>query len=260
MSFLTSVILGILFLAGAAPAARAEVVHFKNGSIAHVEVLYRKQHTLWVRQASGAVGIELSAVERITQNDGSPSRYDYESIFAAIERLVGERQYRRAAAFCSLLLESFPAEPRLRALRASLLQQAGDVQEALAEYSLLIESGAADAAALNDAAGLYARLHRLAEAQALLVRALARDPGLVAARQNLADIFFQRKELSSAAREYQLVLQREPDNVRVLYNLGRVREQQGDTEAARQQWERVLSLNPGDPEAGAALNCLEKRQ
>ena len=110
-----------------------------------------------------------------------------------------------------------------------------------------------DAVANKPAAETWRRLgilrrkeDRLAEAEAMYLRAIERDPSLAEAHYNLGNLYFALLRYDPAAEEYGKVLNLRADHAGAYRNLGDLHMEQGRYEAAAQVWSRGLRLVPGE--------------
>jgi tetratricopeptide (TPR) repeat protein len=231
----------------------AERIYYRDGKIDTGKILYRWKGSIWVARNNGSVGIPMSSIKRIEDDDGEPSKYDYETIVVLIQQLIIAQRYERAVTLCDRLIESFPDSAHIRLLRAALNQKLGNVQKATEDYSRLMNSKAADAAVYNDQGVIFAAAKDLVRANECFLEAIKLMPDLPQAHGNLAAIYMKSKDYSRAIEEYTQVLNIEPSNVNALYNLGIAFRDSGDIPKARAAWEKVLTISPEDPDTKNAL-------
>ena len=231
----------------------AETIYFKDGKFDRVNILSRRQGTLWVARHNGSVGIPTYSIRRIENDDGTLSKYDYENITALIQLLIREREYEQAIEWCDRLVESVPDYLTIRSLRAALYQKLGNLKAATDDYSFLINKESADAAIFNDQGVIFAKENDTVRAKECFLEAIRQKPLLAEPHGNLAGIYMKQKDYSRAIEEYTQVLSVEPSNVSALYYLGIAYRDIGDVAKARAAWEKVLSVSPGDVKAQRAL-------
>ncbi len=238
---------------------RAETIYYRNGRVFSGQVLYRKGNQVWVKTKLGAMGIPIDSINKIVNEDGTLSKYDYKSLSGAIQDYISKKDYAQALNQCALLLESFPEDSQLHYLRAVLSQKSGDLKLAEAEYKFLIEHEGADAKVLNNLGAIYAESGQEKQARDFFSEALKADPEFKEAHANLANMFMQQKDYSGAIAEYRKALNSDPDSSQIRYNLGTAYFKINDYSGAKSQWERVLYLDPQDEDAKRALEFLKAK-
>lgn len=108
-------------------------------------------------------------------------------------------------------------------------------------------------------AAAYLHLHRMAEAQQLLLAVLRHAP-LPQAWLNLGLWHERQRQPAEAAECYRRALALKPNYVEALFNLGNARADDGDMEEALALARQVMALlPPGSPEAGGALSNIVYR-
>jgi tetratricopeptide (TPR) repeat protein len=241
-------------------SARAEKVFCKNGRTITGAILYRSNKSVWFKTNAGSAGVKIADIERIINDDGTVSKYDYVTLSREIQESIKKQDFNSALDHCSSLMQSFPGDNQLRYLRGSLSQKLGRFELAKEDYKYLIDNKAADAKVLNNLGAIYAKDGKGGQARELFLEALKTDPKLWEARENLAGLFMNSKDYSLAIAEYRKLLQADPANVKALYNLGDAYFNINDYSGAKEQWEKVLGFAPDDKYAKNALEFLKAKK
>ena len=231
------------------PLCNAEKIYYKDGEIVYGKILYRSKGSVWIKHKLGSIGIDLQSIDRIENDDGSISKYDYESLVNMIQNYIRQKKYNKAVELCSLLLESFPDSAQIRYLRSSLNQKIGNFEQAIEDYNFLIKHEVADAKILNNLGAIYANDKEYREAMDLFIMATGDNPDIVEAHNNLAELLLQTKDYNRAIDEYKKVIDIEPDNVITLHNLGIAYMNIGDYKKAEEQWKKIIAIRPHDGDA-----------
>ena len=249
----TMLILPVIFTC----QSNAEKIYCKNGRILNEKIAYRNKGIVWYGQLSGRVGIDTKNIEKIENDDGSVSKYDYSVMGQKIQSSIKEGRYADAIALCTTLLETIPDDIQIRYLRGILNQKIGNIENARQDYDFLVKSKKADAAILNNLGTIYGDDKKYSEAADLFIKAVAANPQMVEIRDNLAVTSLKANDYSRAMNEYEEVIDREPGNVNALYNLGVIYMSRGEYQKAKKLWERALALNPEDADTKKALEALK---
>lgn len=250
----------LLFVLILARYAHAEKIYCIDGSVIDADVLYLNRGTLWIKSEMGSMGISLDRIERIDNDDGTISKFDFHSLLSKGQALLGQRRYPEALKLYEVLLESFPEDTRLHYLRALLSHRSGNLQEALQDYRFLVRHDAADASVFNNGGAILAGIKDYNEALVWFRKAVAASPGLGEAHNNLAQLLLELKRYDEAIAEFLKVIEIEPNNADALYNLGVAYLNQGDAQKAREQWEKVLIFRPDDSAALANLKYFSGQE
>lgn len=237
---------------------KAEVIYYKNGKTLEGKIIYHDKSILRIKEGLGLTQISMDKIEKILNDDGSISKYDYKSLDKKIQVLIAQKDYNGAIGLCSLLLESLPDEVQIRYLRGFLYQKTEDLEKARRDYEYLIKQNFSDANVFNNLGSIYAKNKQYEEAAGWFKKAIKESPGMAEAHENLAVLSLETKDYNSAISEYNKVIGLEPDNFNALYNLGMVYINQGDYLKAREQLERALSLKPGDINTKNSLEYITK--
>ncbi|MFA5164548.1 MAG: tetratricopeptide repeat protein [Candidatus Omnitrophota bacterium] len=239
-----------------APYCGAEKIYYIDGRVADERVVSRSKDTLVLARPDGEASVKRDRIDRILNDDGSVSRYDYEGLCNAIKDNVKEGKYAEAAAFCDVLLQTFSKSSEIHYLRAVLNHKAGNLSRTKEDYSYVLEKGTIDAKILNNLGAIYATDNENEKAIEMFNKAIEKDSGLTEAHFNLAGLLLMGKDFPGAINEYKKVVEKEPDNIEALYNLGVAHFNRGDRSLARACWKKVLSIDPQNPDAKTALNTL----
>ena len=238
----------------------AEKIYLKNGNVIETAILYRTKYSVWIKQPPGSVGIDLFDIERIENDDGSISKYDYKTLCRRAEYFIQQQQYSEAIDVYNGLVGSFPKDTDIRLLRGNLYQRIGDTARAVDDYNFLIAHGAADAKVFNNLGTIYANAKEYQEAGKMFLKACLEDPAMAEAHNNLAEMYMRTKEYGQAIAEYKKVTALEPKNTKVLYNLGCAYASINDYRNARAQWEKILAGDPQDADAKKAIEYVRAKK
>ena len=236
----------------------AEKIYCKDGKILNEKINYRNRGIVWVQKSGGSVGINVDDIEKIENDDGSVSKYDYKAMGRAIQASLKGGKYSEAIWLCSKLLESVDSI-QLHYLRGILSQKTGDLKKAEEDYAFLVKNKVADAAILNNLGTIYANDKKYQEAVDLFLKAVSENPDMVEVHDNLAAVSLQTKDYNRAMDEYERGLEREPANITALYNLGIIYMSKGDSKKAKELWEKALSVRPEDADTEKALEYLKAK-
>jgi tetratricopeptide (TPR) repeat protein len=241
-------------------SVQAEKAFCKGGKIVTGEILYRSNKSVWFKTKVGSMGVGIDEIERITNDDGTVSKYDYLTLSEEIQKFIKKQDFENALDRCSSLMQSFPEDKQLRYLRGTLSQRLGRLEQAEEDYKYLIDHKSSDANILNNLGAIYARGGKTVQARDLFFEALKTDPKIWKARENLAGLFMNMKDYSRAIAEYQKLLDSDPVNAKALYNLGDAYFNIQDYSGAKAQWEKVLAVFPDDQYAKNALGFLKAKK
>jgi tetratricopeptide (TPR) repeat protein len=255
--------LSILILAGlmlASRASRAEKIYYTDGTSAAEQVIGRDKNSVWVKRPSNDIAITLERIEKIQNDDGSVSKYDYGTILKTIEEKVKAGNYNEAADLCDLLLQSFPKSNEVHYLCAVLNQKAGRFPKTAEDYKFIIDNQVGDANVFNNLGAIYASDKDNQRAMEMFKKAAEKNGDMPEVHYNLAFLYLQSKDYTGAIDEYNKVLVKEPDNTTALYNLGVAYALKGDYAGARDQFQKVLAINKADESAQKALKALSGKK
>jgi tetratricopeptide (TPR) repeat protein len=239
--------------------SQAEVIYYKNGKTLEGKILYRDKGILRIREGLGLTEVGMDKIEKILNDDGSISKYDYKSLHKKIQALIAQKDYNGAIGLCSLLLESLPDEVQIRYLRGFLYQKTEDLEKARQDYEYLIKQNFSDANVFNNLGSICAKKAQYQAAADWFKKAIKEKPDMAEAHENLAVLSLETKDYNSAISEYNKVIGLQPDNFNALYNLGIVYVNQSDYPKAREQLEKALSIKPGDINTKNSLDHIAKK-
>lgn len=236
---------------------KAEKIYCKDGKIVSGSIIYRSRNSVWIKYGPGSIGVATQSIDRIENEDGSISKYDYESACNLIQNYIKEDNYNKAIKLCSDLLGSFPDDAQLRYLRAIVSQGLGNPEDAIEDYNFLIEHGIADAEIFNNLGAIYAYDKEYKKASDSFSEAIAKDPYMLEAYYNLAQLSMQTEDYGRAIDEYRKVIHEAPEDAEALHNLGIAYMGNGDYLNAKKQWNHILTIKPDDAKAKKALEYLD---
>lgn len=141
---------------------------------------------------------------------------------------------------------------------ATILEDAGDVDDALATYRAVIQAAPDNWEAMNNLAYMLASKggKDAAEAVTLASRAATLAPNQPAVLDTLGWSQLQAGDAAAATKALTQAVQRAPKDAKFHYHLGLAQEARGDPVAARQSLMQALALKPTYPEAKQALEQL----
>lgn len=135
-------------------------------------------------------------------------------------------------------LDADPNNNGLRAELAAALMQTSRLDEAWAEYEILIAAGAADAAALSNAGSICQLRRDLPRAVELLSKSVAMDRSSMPTRVALAMAQAQSGQDAAAIETLQAIVTDDPENVKAWFLMGQSFRKLGRMEEARRAMER----------------------
>ncbi|HVQ90812.1 MAG TPA: tetratricopeptide repeat protein [Mycobacteriales bacterium] len=155
-----------------------------------------------------------------------------------------------------------PAEHRLhrsvlRYNRAQVYAGLGRLDEALADYTGVIEADPNYAEYYFDRGGILRKLGRDDEALADYERAMALSPPYPEVYYNRADLLLDRGDLAAARADFDYVLELDPGYLDALINRAGLLCELDEWAAARRDVDAGLELAPGDPHLHCLLGRLE---
>lgn len=250
----------ILFLYLLAPGfCYAEKICCKDGKVFYGTIIYRTKESVWIRHSSGAIGVSLDNIDRIENEDGSISRYDYRFLYNVIQDSVAKKKYSDAIDMCNILLKSFPENVQMYYLRAVISHKTGNTEQAIQDYNFLIQNKLADADVFNNLGVIYANSKEYQRAKELFLKAIKSNGKKAEIHDNLAEALMQIRDYKTAIEEYNKVTELESGNTRAMYNSGVAYMRNRDYSKAKEQWEKILAVNPGDSDAKSALEHLNAK-
>jgi len=237
----------------------AEKIYSKDGKVLYGSIIYRTKESVWLKHSSGAIGVSLDNVDRIENDDGSISKYDYRFLYNIIQDSVAKKKYSDAIDMCSVLLKSFPDNVQMYYLRAVISHKIGNTDQAIQDYDFLIQNKLADADVFNNLGVIYAENKEYQKAKDLFLEAIKSNRERAEIHDNLAEVLMQIKDYKTAIEEYNKVTELEAGNIEAIYNSGVAYMKNKNYAKAREQWEKILAVNPEDRDAKNALEHLNAR-
>lgn len=140
-----------------------------------------------------------------------------------------------------------PAHAEARLLLAELLEQTGEIEAALTELGLALQSNGESFAVLIYRGALLARTGQSTDAERDLRAAIKQRPHDPAGHSQLGLCFLRRGRGGEAARAFREALRYAPEDPELLYQLGESLQSTGDVEEALAMLERAAAKAPGDP-------------
>lgn len=160
----------------------------------------------------------------------------------------------------ALLREVLAVKPEDRDARwqlATILEKQGKVLEAEPEFRKLLAERPDDATTLNYLGySLADRGLKLAEAEALIRRAVALEPRAGAFRDSLGWVLHKQGRSTEAVAELEAAVRELPDDPTLLDHLGEARAGAGDEAGAWRAWRLAQTL--GGEKAGEKADALQK--
>jgi tetratricopeptide (TPR) repeat protein len=166
---------------------------------------------------------------------------------AAVE--LGRRRYVQAQSALDHLKGDAATQPETTLLRARALLGQGKLDEAKRQLQPLLGTPELAAQAHFWLGNLETARGDTKAAEAALLTALEKAPGLVIAELALADLYLSTKATERALARLTEVAKRESANAAVLRALGHAHMQVGDAAAAQRVYQRLAEVTPEDPEA-----------
>ena len=142
-------------------------------------------------------------------------------------------------------LEVFPNNVALRRIRAQIAFEAGDWDEAAAEYERIVEMSSEPALALTALGDVYRQQGDFEKASQAFRRALESDPKLPGPAKLLASMQTATGDVKASMENYRKELQSQPNDAEALNNLAfLLAETGGDLQEALEMTERASRLVP----------------
>jgi Flp pilus assembly protein TadD len=156
-------------------------------------------------------------------------------------------------------LDDAPGDAAVRGLLAELLDQGGETEAALAEYTLALTTAPDPVELLVRRGDLLARCGRGGEAELDLREAIRQRRDYAPAHYYLGVTLLRRGLAAEAADAFRAALKCAPNDPESTYYLGEAQEAQGDLPAALRTLERAAVLAPGDPRSYKLMGRLLDR-
>ena len=151
-----------------------------------------------------------------------------------------------------------PAAWMARVSLGNLLERTGRTEEAIGQYSAVLELDPANGMALNNLGVILFNARRYDEAAQLFERSREIDPDDAMVQANLGDIRRVQGRDQEALEHYRRSLELKPDHAVNHYWMGVIYAGRGEAEAAARHMEAALRIRPGFPEARRALERLRR--
>ncbi len=136
-------------------------------------------------------------------------------------------------------------DPQVRFNLAVILEDLGQLDAALAEYTHLISHHPDDYAPRHNRAGLHARRMQLADAATDYRELVKRHPGHTLPWQNLADIEISQGHYEAALGHLDEVLRREPGNAKAVMSAAIAAAANGDFTTSDRHFEHLRRVDAG---------------
>ncbi len=184
------------------------------------------------------------ALEQLQEAAGRHPQYGFELRRFGVTVLERAGRTREAIGQLDEAITYRPFDTELLLARATLQEQAGEIEAALSDMADAVAIDPDDAVALNALGYTLAnRTGRLDEASRLIRRALEREPRSAAILDSYGWVLYRRGLLAEARSYLQRAYGQLPDP-EVAAHLGEVMWQQGEREAARRLWQQAHEQSP----------------
>jgi tetratricopeptide (TPR) repeat protein len=165
-------------------------------------------------------------------------------------------QLRREAAEVGALLNRYPEDPDLRWNLAMLFETAGDTAGAEAQWRALLALQPRATLPVFNLAKLLEGGNRPAEALALYLDCLNKDPEYYPARYAAGRLCLESHSTDQALRHLKLALRQKPGAIEARLALAQALAQAGNKSGAEMQVRQILRLDPNNPSARRYLGEL----
>ncbi|MGQ9425821.1 tetratricopeptide repeat protein [Gilvimarinus sp. F26214L] len=156
------------------------------------------------------------------------------------------------------LLDSHPQEQQLRVGRALLLQQEGELEEALDQVRGALDSEEGDVAAAVLEAQLLYQLKRPQEALTKLLTLLEREPDNRRLRLQYARML-AGIDLQEAQEQFEILVQQSPDDPELILSLALVANELGNGDLARDSFMKLITMGEQTDSAHYHLGQMEAK-
>ena len=150
------------------------------------------------------------------------------------------------------------SQQNLRLQQASQAQMAGDLAYAESSYRALIAEKATAPELFYNLALICIHKARPKEAQSLLKKTLALNPGFTDARVRLAELYQQAGNIEQAISSCQRVLSGQPGHVVAKYLLANLYKAQGKLKEAGEYYEQIMRAQPDYTQAHFTYSGIHK--
>ena len=155
-------------------------------------------------------------------------------------------------------VERDPADFEARYNLGAMLQAAGDVQGAEAQYQAALRLRPGDAVVNNALGAALLASGEVDEATAHLTASLKARPDYFDAHYNLGSALASQGNFSGAAEQFREAVHLNPQDADAEANLGSALAQMGELKEAKAHFERALQLKPGHALAQENLQLVEQ--
>ena len=153
-------------------------------------------------------------------------------------------------------LQNAPDSRQLRLTRALLLEQQGNDRAALAEFEILARESASPPLLLVHLAAQLTSVGRVAEAESMLLQALAHSPADAALHKQLAQLRWQRGAGLDAMREILNAIEHQPRELHLRLVAAELLRNAGSGAQALELLERGLALAPDSATFRTSIGVL----
>ncbi|HLN32372.1 MAG TPA: tetratricopeptide repeat protein [Gemmataceae bacterium] len=201
---------------------------------------------------------DTAAGPRLDGTVEAPESPGVQSVYAQAEGSRDRREYDRAIALYSEILQRAPAHREAYVRRGQLYLIRKQPAQAIKDFSAALRINDRDAESLLYRGDSYAVLRRLDDAVADYSRCLELDAARARARFNRAVAFRLQGQLSKAANELTEVIREQPDHAAAHYNRGLVHTSLELYDQAIADFSKAIELNSAHPHARAKLREARK--
>ena len=170
-----------------------------------------------------------------------------DELITAATKHIGEGAIDDALILVRQALSRAPRSVRVLKAHGACLVASGDMQAALASYTLASQIDPDDAAICHDLGVCHQALGDLPSARLSLERAITLAPRHAATHEALAAVLVDEGDLDSAIRHMLVAVELNPSDANTLTNFASMMLRVGAFYDARSHFERALQLDPGNP-------------
>ena len=248
----------LLARAVAEQAAKALSLEASGQWVSEPECLRLLGFTDWNRYEALDIILERVRKDPFTQQVGHARQLESINEEVARYRLARKpAQVRIEARQVSQMVARQPEDPDLRSNLAALLETAGDMGGAEAQWREVIGLQPQAVLPRFKLAQLLDRLGRLADALSLYSECLRLDPEHHEARYALGLLCLRLDRLPEAIYHLNLVVRQKPQSIEARLAFGQALARAQRPAEARRQWHEILRLDPNNASAQAQLNTLD---
>lgn len=137
---------------------------------------------------------------------------DFTPKFQMVAQYISQRKFEQARQILLKVLQQAPGHPDASNGMALVLENLGQLDQALYHAQRAVAARPNDAVHMNTLASLLTRLNRYDEAIPILRRAIEAEPGMEMFRDNLANALWNSGQCSQAVRELRAIVATKPGN------------------------------------------------